>query len=112
MTTGRGKIRRGEVWLVKLDPTIGSEIRKTRPAIVVSPDEMNDHLRSFIICPLTSTLKGWPSRVAVVFEGRNGEVAVDQVRAADRTRFTKKLGILSDLEHREVQDRLVHLFSM
>lgn len=111
MPIDRGYPCRGEVWLVTLDPTIGSEIRKTRPAVVVSPDEMNGALSTAIVCPLTSRLRGWPTRIAVTFDGRDGEIAADQIRTVDRRRLAKRLGTLSETDARSLQDRLVQMFA-
>lgn len=84
--------RRGEVWLVNLDPVVGREIAKTRPGIVVSPDELNAHLETVIVAPLKTTIKPWPFRVAVRFARRNGSIALDQMRAVDRGRLVRRLG--------------------
>lgn len=102
---------RGAVWLVNLDPTIGSEIRKTRPCVIVSPDEMNKYLSTIIIAPLTSTRKSWPSRIDVVFDGRDGSIALDQIRALDGRRLIKRLGAISSHDAKTVADRLVEMFS-
>ena len=83
--------RRDEVWLVSLDPTQGSEIQKTRPCIVVSPDEANEHLRTVIIAPLTTTERAYPTRVNIRFRGKQGQVALDQIRTVDRQRLARKL---------------------
>jgi mRNA interferase MazF len=86
--------RRGEVWLVNLDPVVGGETAKSRPALVVSPDELNAHLATYIVCPLTSTIRPWPFRIEVQFARRRGSVAIDQVRVMDRERFVRRLGRL------------------
>ncbi|NLT75028.1 MAG: type II toxin-antitoxin system PemK/MazF family toxin, partial [Planctomycetes bacterium] len=83
-------MNRFEVWLVNLDPTIGSEIQKTRPAVIVSPDELNKHLRTVIVVPLT-TGKTYPFRVATKVAGKPGVAAVDQVRTVDKQRLVKKV---------------------
>ena len=85
--------RQGQLWLVNLDPTIGSEIRKTRPAVIVSPDELNEHLRTVIVVPLT-TGKSYPFRVATRVAGKPGTAAVDQLRTLDKARLVKKLGTM------------------
>lgn len=87
--------QRGEVHLVSLDPTRGSEIQKTRPCVVVSPDELNAHLRTVIVAPLTSAGQPLPFRVACRFENRAGLIVVDQIRTVDRERLVKHLGRLS-----------------
>lgn len=102
---------RDEVWLVSLDPTVGSEIRKTRPCIVVSPDEMNRHLRTVIVAPMTSAERPYPTRVPVMFRGKRGQVAVDQLRAADRQRFIRKLGMISTKTAEAVSSRLAEMFA-
>ncbi len=91
-----GGIRRGEVYLVALDPTRGAEIRKTRPCVVVSPDELNQHLRTVVIAPLTSVTRPLPFRVTCTFQGRRGQVVTDQLRTVDRERLVRRLGRLSD----------------
>lgn len=85
-------INRFEVYLINLDPTVGSEIKKTRPCLVVSPDEMNHHIRTVIVAPLTTKGQSYPTRVACRFKGKDGQVVLDQVRAVDRSRLIKKLG--------------------
>lgn len=87
--------RRGEVHLVRLDPTLGSEIRKTRPCVVISPDELNLHLRTAIVAPMTTGGRAYPWRVGCQFRRRNGFVALDQVRTIDAERLIKRLGRLS-----------------
>jgi mRNA interferase MazF len=86
---------RGDVYLVELDPTRGSEIRKTRPCLVVSPDELNEHLRTVIIAPMTTGGHAYPWRVSCRFQGRSGFVAGDQLRTVDVERLTKRLGRLA-----------------
>ena len=84
--------RRGEVYLVQLDPTRGSEIQKTRPCVVVSPDELNLHLATLIVAPLTSGGKPYPFRVPCHFADRDGQIVLDQLRAVDRERLTRRIG--------------------
>ena len=86
---------RGDVYLVQLDPTRGSEIRKTRPCLIVSPDELNDHLRTVIVAPMTTGGHAYPWRVSCRFQGRNGFVAVDQLRTVDVERLARRLGRLA-----------------
>lgn len=85
-------VKRGEVWLAALDPTIGSEIQKTRPCVVVSPDEMNAHLRTAMIAPMTTGSRPAPFRVPVKFKNKEGLILPDQMRALDKTRLVKRLG--------------------
>jgi mRNA interferase MazF len=88
-------VRRGDVFLVNLNPTRGGEIQKTRPCVVVSPDELNVHLRTFIVAPLTTGAHSYPFRVACRFEGRSGYIVLDQIRTVDRERLVRRLGKLS-----------------
>jgi mRNA interferase MazF len=86
--------RRGEVQLIRLDPTRGSEIKKTRPCVIVSPDELNAHLQTVIVAPLTSAGRPYPFRVPCKFENHPGLVVLDQIRTVDRERLLRKLGTL------------------
>src|SRR5512140_2789505 len=86
---------RGEVWLVNLDPTVGSEIRKARPCVIVSPAELNEHLRTVIVAPMTSKSFAAPFRVPVTHAGKKGLILLDQVRTIDKVRLAKRLGALS-----------------
>ena len=88
-------VRRGDVFLVSLDPAKGGEIKKTRPCVVVSPDELNAYLRTFIVAPLTTGGHPYPFRVPCRFEGRAGYVVIDQIRTVDRERLVRRLGKLS-----------------
>ncbi len=87
-------VQRFDVWLVTLDPTVGSEIRKTRPALVVSPDEMNAHISTVIIAPMTTKGRNYPTRVPCTFQGKTGEIVLDQLRTVDKARLVKRLGRL------------------
>ncbi len=88
-------VRRGDVFLVSLDPARGGEIQKTRPCVVVSPDELNSYLRTFIVAPLTTGGHSYPFRIPCRFEGRSGYVVIDQIRTVDRERLVRRLGKLS-----------------
>ncbi len=88
---------RGEVWLINLDPTVGSEIQKTRPCVVISPPEINDHLPVLIVAPLTSGSRPAPFRVATTFAGKSGLMLLEQVRAVDARRLVKKVGAIDRL---------------
>ena len=103
--------RRFSIFLVNLDPTLGSEMKKTRPCVVVSPDEMNRHLSTVLIAPLTSTLRGYASRVSCVFDNRSGEIALDQVRAEDKYRLIKMIGKIQDSEIQQVLSVLRAMFA-
>lgn len=85
-------VKRGEVWLAALDPTIGSEIQKSRPCLVVSPDELNAHLRTCIVAPMTTGSRPAPFRIPVRFQGKDGLILPDQMRTLDRRRLIKRLG--------------------
>jgi mRNA interferase MazF len=103
--------RRDEVWLVSLDPTHGAEMQKTCPCLVVSPDEMNRHLQTVIVAPMTTTIRPYPTRVAARFQGKSGQIALDQVRAVDKHRLTKKLGAISPNAARQVTVVLLEMFN-
>lgn len=103
-------IARFEIWLVLLDPTQGSEISKTRPCLVVSPDVLNRRLNTVMVAPLTSTRKAYPSRVDCQFDGQHGQVALDQTRAVDKSRFVKQLGSLDETTCQTICQTLVTLF--
>ena len=91
------QVARGDVFLVDLNPTRGGEIRKRRPCVVVSPDELNAHLRTFIVAPLTTGSHAYPFRVSCKFQGKAGHVVLDQIRTVDEERLVKRLGPLSPL---------------
>ena len=103
--------RLDEVWLVSLDPTQGAERQKTRPCLVVSPDESNRHLRTIIIAPMTTVERPYPTRVALTFRGKHGQVALDQLRAIDRQRLVRKLGRVSLKTATAVSTVLVEMFT-
>jgi mRNA interferase MazF len=88
-------VKRGEIWLVNLDPTVGSEIQKSRPCVVVSPAELNDTLRTVIVAPMTSKGFAAPFRVPVTHAGTKGQIVLDQLRTVDKLRLVKKLGAVS-----------------
>jgi len=92
---GRAAIRRGDVWLIALDPVLGSEIRKTRPCVIVSPPEIHEHLRTVMVAPMTTGSRPAPFRVAVQFGGKSGLILLDQVRALDKVLLVRRLGALS-----------------
>lgn len=102
---------RGEVHLVQLDPTIGSEIQKTRPCVVVSPDELNAHLRTVIVAPMTTGGRAYPWRIKCRFQQQSGFVVLDQLRTVDRERLVKRLGALSSTTLSEVLGGLQEMFA-
>ena len=103
--------RRFEVHLISLDPTKGSEIRKTRPCVIISPDEMNKHIRTVIIAPMTSTIKNYPTRVTTTFKGKKGQIVLDQIRTVDKGRLIKKLGSISSSAEEKVLSVLQEMFA-
>jgi len=88
-------VKRGEIWLAALDPTIGGEIRKTRPCVIVSPAEMHDYLRTVIVAPMTTGSRPAPFRIPVAFEGKKGLILLDQIRTLDKRRLAKQLGAVT-----------------
>ncbi len=102
--------RRDEVWLVSLDPTRGAEIKKTRPCLIVSPDEMNDHLRTAIIAPMSTAVREYPTRVDLTFQSKRGQVALDQLRTVDRERLVRKIGTIPAKTAELVSAVLVEMF--
>ena len=110
MAVKRGPVRRGDVHLVRLDPTIGSEVRKTRPCLIVSPDELNQHLRTVIVAPMTTGGQAYPWRIPCRFQNRAGFVVLDQLRTVDEHRLVKRLGRLSSGTTTAVLDTLQEMF--
>lgn len=104
-------VKRGEVWLAALNPTLGGEIQKTCPCLIVSPDEMNTHLRTATVIPLTSGSRPAPFRVAVTFKGKSGLLLVDQMRTLDRVRLVKRMGRVDAVILRETLAVLREMFS-
>lgn len=102
--------RRNEVWLIGLDPATGDEIKKTRPCLVVSPNEMNEPLHTVLVAPMTTTLRNHPTRVNLKFARTNGQVALDQLRAVDRQRLIRRLAAITSRTAREVSGGLVEMF--
>jgi mRNA interferase MazF len=105
-------VSRGDIFLVALNPTRGSEIRKTRPCVIVSPDELNSHLRTFIVAPLTRGGHPYPFRVRCTFDSKDGHVVADQLRAVDRERLLKQLGRLSETTLNELLGVLQAMFAV
>ena len=104
-------IERFAVFLVSLDPVVGAEAAKTRPCVVVSPDDMNDALATVIIAPMTTVRRRWPTRPAVTFQGKSGEIALDQIRTVDKTRLVKKLGKFDQATAAQVLETLAEMFA-
>ncbi|PSB32102.1 type II toxin-antitoxin system PemK/MazF family toxin [Chlorogloea sp. CCALA 695] len=104
-------VNRFDVFLVNLDPTVGSEIQKTRPCVVISPDEMNRYIATVIIAPMTTKGKTYPTRVICQFQGKDGQIVLDQIRTIDKTRLIEKLGQIGLDEQRVVLDTLAEMFA-
>lgn len=104
-------IKRFDVYLVALEPTVGSEIRKTRPCAVVSPDEMNAHIATVIVAPMTTKGQPYPTRVPCRFQGKSGQIVLDQLRTVDRSRLIKRLGRISANTQAEVLAALGEMFA-
>lgn len=104
-------VQRFDVFLVNLDPTIGREIQKTRPCVIVSPDEMNRYIATVIIAPMTTTGTEYPTRVACRFQGKDGQIVLDQIRTIDKVRLVKKLGQIRPEEQRAILETLSEMFS-
>jgi mRNA interferase MazF len=111
VAVARRPIARGDVHLVRLDPTLGSEIRKTRPCLIISPDELNLHLNTVIVAPMTTGGHAYPWRVACRFQNRSGFVAIDQLRTVDSERLVKRVGRLAAGTTTQVLETLQELFA-
>lgn len=96
--------------LVNLDPTLGSEIQKTRPCVIVSPNEMNKHLKTIVICPMTTNTKNYPTRVPVIHERKKGMIVIDQIRTIDKSRILKVFGKLNKTEIKNCKDVIKETF--
>ncbi|MEO7264147.1 MAG: type II toxin-antitoxin system PemK/MazF family toxin [Ferruginibacter sp.] len=103
-------INRFEVWLINLDPSVGKEIKKARPCMVISPDETNQWLETIIIIPMTSVIHGYPTRLNCTFKNKKGQLALDQLRAVDKSRLIKKLGVMDKSTSKETCKLLNELF--
>jgi len=99
-----------DIVLVNLDPTVGSEIQKTRPCVIVSPDEINHNLQTLVVSPMTTTSRKYPTRVEVKHNGKTGWIAIDQIRTIDKTRVIKTLGTLNKSEIQEVKSVIKETF--
>lgn len=104
-------VKRFDVYLVTLDPTLGSEIRKTRPCLVVSPDQMNRHINTVIVAPMTTQGRVYPTRVPCQFQGKNGQIVLDQLRTVDKVRLGKLLGQVSPFTQKAVLNVLAEMFA-
>lgn len=104
-------VKRFDVYLVNLDPTVGSEIRKARPCLIISPDEMNQHIATVIVAPMTSKGRDYPTRVKCIFEGKSGQVVLDQIRTVDKIRLVQKLGRIEQETQGDVLTLLAEIFA-
>lgn len=104
-------INRFDVFLVNLDPTVGHEIQKTRPCLVISPDEMNRHIATVIVAPMTTKGRNYPTRVSCSFHGKSCLIVLDQIRTIDKQRLVKKLGVISNTTQTKVLHVLQEIFA-
>ncbi len=104
-------VNRFDVFLVSLDPTVGHEIKKTRPCLIISPDEMNHNISTVIVAPMTTKGKGYPTRVSCSFQGKRGQIVLDQIRTIDKDRLVKRLGTISRSAQKKVLDILQEMFA-
>jgi mRNA interferase MazF len=105
-------VQRFDVFLINLDPTVGSEIKKTRPCVIISPDEMNANIATVIVAPMTTKGQLYPTRVACNFQGKDGQIVLDQIRTVDKTLLVKHLGQISIDEQKVVINTLAEIFAI
>ena len=104
-------VQRFDVFLVNLDPTVGSEIQKSRPCLIISPDEMNRHIRTVIIAPMTTKGRRYPTRITCEFQGKQGQIVLDQLRTVDKSRLLRKLGMINGPTQMKVLSVLHDMFA-
>ena len=104
-------VNRFDVYLINLDPTVGSEIKKIRPCLIISPDEMNRHIRTVIVAPMTTAGKEYPTRISCTFKKKKGQIVIDQIRTMDKSRLIKRLGTIDPNTQLEVIAVLQRLFA-
>lgn len=104
-------VKRFEVYLLNLDPTVGSEIKKSRPCLIVSPNEMNRHIATVIVAPMTTKGKRYPTRIKCEFQGKRGQIVLDQLRTVDKRRLVKRLGRIEENIQQEVLANLAEMFA-
>lgn len=104
------KIKQFEVWIVEFDPSVGSEIKKSRPAVVVSNNIINDLYSTVIVAPLTSTYRNYPTRIDTSFDNKGGQIAVDQIQCFDKARLKKKIGVITKAENDDLIEMLSFIF--
>lgn len=105
------EISRFDVCLINLDPRVGLEIKKTRPCVIISPNEMNHYIKTVIVAPMTTKSKSYPSRAEVNFDGKSGQIVLDQIRTIDKARIVKKLGTLQSQTAHKLSEVLVEIFT-
>lgn len=105
------EINRFDVFLVNLDPTVGREIKKTRPCLIISPDEMNRHVATIIVAPMTTKGRAYPTRISCSFQGKKGQIILDQIRTVDRERLVKRLGAISKNTQGKILNVLQEMFA-
>lgn len=105
-------VNRYDIYVVSLDPTRGSEIKKTRPCVIISPDEINHNINTVIIAPMTSSVKQYPTRVTIEFQGKKGQIVLDQIRTVDKARLIKKIGRLKKAKYEKVTTTLQEMFEI
>lgn len=104
-------VKQFEVYLVALDPTLGSEIQKTRPCVIVSPNEMNAYIKTLIIASMTTKGRDYPTRISCTFQGKKGQIVLDQIRTVDKVRLVKKLGVIEKKTREKIINCLQEMFS-
>ncbi len=105
-------VNRFDIYIESIDPSRGSEIKKTRPCVVISPDEMNHNINTVIIAPMTSSVKQYPTRVPVEFQGKKGQIVLDQIRTVDKARLIKKIGRLTKSTYVKISSTLLEIFEL
>ena len=104
-------VKRFDVFLINLDPTVGSEIKKIRPCLIISPDEMNRYINTVIVAPMTTRGTSYPTRILCKLKGKEGQIVLDQIRTVDKTRLIKKLGTIGEKTQEDVLTILIEMFS-
>ena len=105
-------VNRFDVYLINLDPTVGHEIKKTRPCLIISPDEMNHHISTVIVAPMTTKGRKYPTRITCSFQGKKGQIILDQIRTVDKARLVKQLGAISKNAQEKTLQTLQEMFAV
>jgi len=106
------EVKRFDVFLINLDPTVGHEIKKTRPCLIISPDEMNQYISTVIVAPMTTKGRNYPTRIQCTFRGKRGQIVLDQIKTIDKNRLVKKLGKVNKKAQMRVLQVLQEMFSL